>query len=399
MAHKQTQGRDQGKESRRGFLRESSFLIAGAMPGVTASPIEDQTDSLNAAGCLKIGVVGCGRRGLQLARQAMNDGHEIVALADITADAVQRFVRGIGSAERFNVSPSMRFAGVDAYERLLATPVDSVILATAPADRPTQVELALSAAKNVIAARPLAVDLQGLRQFENAFNAAQREGLKWSVPCDLLGSPAVAASLDAIRSGVIGQVLNIRTLVRGHPLPSFAPQQSAEVSRRRNWQHDALLSGGGPLEQLHDRFAICELIAGQPLEIQGICSAIVDSPSGASARNDAAGLLNQLAVDVKYADCWMQAFWRRTSTEWAGPKLLVQGTLGSCDLETGKIANLRRERIEITQAIPLKDGAQSQFDLSAASGMAAIRATKAAILARDAAVHGKRQRFNEPTNC
>lgn len=394
MPHQQNQECDRSKESRRGFLRESSFLIAGAMPGaaIAGSPSENRTEDQTTTAALRIGVIGCGRRGLQLARQAMDAGHHIVALADITADAIQRFVRGIGSNDRFNVSPNRRFAGPDAYERLLGCPVDTVILATAPADRPSQAELAMSAAKNVVAARPLAVDLQGVQQFENAYRAAQEKGLNWSVPCDLLTSPAVAASLTAIRGGVIGQILNIRTLVRGSPLPKRIPQRCAEVSRRRNWQHDASLSGGGPLEQLHDRFAACDLIARRPVELQGISSSLADSPGDASASDTDSGLLSELAVDVKYSKCWLQAFWRRSSTDWAGPKLLVQGTLGSCDLETGKFVDLRGEPIEITS---YPNESFAFFDSPADNVEAAIRATKAAILAREAATQGKRLRFSQ----
>ena len=70
------------------------------------------------------------------------------------------------------------FVGFDAYEKVLDSGVDIVILATPPKFRPEQFEAAVKARKHVFMEKPVAVDPVGIRQVIAAAKMAESLGLK-----------------------------------------------------------------------------------------------------------------------------------------------------------------------------------------------------------------------------
>src|SRR6476469_4356635 len=119
---------------RRDFLKTTTGTIGAAL--VTGFPaiISAQT----ATKAIKIGLVGCGGRGTGAASQALHadDYSELTAVADIYKENIDKAlaqlskIRTIGS--RMKVDKSNQFLGLDAFQKVIGSGVDVVLLATPP---------------------------------------------------------------------------------------------------------------------------------------------------------------------------------------------------------------------------------------------------------------------------
>ena len=130
---------ESNKIERRDFLKKTGtaagVLVAG-FPGI----ISGQT----VTNAVKIGLVGCGGRGSGAAGQALSaDPHnELTAVADIDEAIVTQAATRLKGSAKFGpqVKLDMRnsFVGLDAYDKVINSGVDVVLLATPPAsDRST----------------------------------------------------------------------------------------------------------------------------------------------------------------------------------------------------------------------------------------------------------------------
>ena len=114
---------------------------------------------------LKAGLIGCGGRGTGAAGNFLDAGPnlQIVALADVFDDQLQRCRARLKEDRGVEVADDHCFVGFDAHTKLLETDVDIVILATPPHFRPAQFEAAVQARKHVFMEKPVAVDPVGVR--------------------------------------------------------------------------------------------------------------------------------------------------------------------------------------------------------------------------------------------
>ncbi|MGA0408848.1 MAG: Gfo/Idh/MocA family protein, partial [Limisphaerales bacterium] len=118
---------------------------------------------------LRIGLIGCGGRGTGAAAQALKADPDValVAMGDLFADRLEishnTLSQASDVADRVKVAHDHRFVGWDAFEQVIASEVDCVILTTPPHFRPTHLRAAIEAGKHVFAEKPVAVDAPGVR--------------------------------------------------------------------------------------------------------------------------------------------------------------------------------------------------------------------------------------------
>ncbi|NCF99776.1 MAG: Gfo/Idh/MocA family oxidoreductase, partial [Planctomycetia bacterium] len=129
---------------------------------------------------IRVGLIGCGGRGSGAASNCVNsaEGVKLTAMADLFADRLNSSrmnLKGLG--DKYDVSDEQCFVGFDAYEKLLATDVDLVILATPPGFRPIHFEAAIEAGKHVFMEKPVATDGPGIRQVLKAAKKAKEKNL------------------------------------------------------------------------------------------------------------------------------------------------------------------------------------------------------------------------------
>jgi predicted dehydrogenase len=237
--------------------RRQFLAAAGASAAVVGFPsiLRAQGD---AAAPLKIGLIGCGGRGTGAASQALNADPNVKLWA--VADAFASQANGcLGHLKRFgpriDVAAERRFVGLDAYQDLLASGVDVVILTTPPAFRPLHFRAAVEAGKHVFAEKPMAVDVAGVKSVIESARLAKQKNLTVQHGFCWRFSPNTRAGYQKVLAGDLGGVVSIYgTYMGGVPKPSTSVDQRkpewADVEwQLRNWLGHQWLSGGPVLEQ------------------------------------------------------------------------------------------------------------------------------------------------------
>jgi myo-inositol 2-dehydrogenase / D-chiro-inositol 1-dehydrogenase len=150
------------KASRRDFLAASAV---GAAAALAPAGVYAKADDF-----IKIGVIGCGGRGTGAALNTLegNPNVRITAIGDVFAASTKSFLtnvkKGKHTGDRLAVTPETTFIGLDAYQKVLDSGVDLVILATPPGFRPIHLEAAVKAGKHIFTEKPVAVDAAGIRK-------------------------------------------------------------------------------------------------------------------------------------------------------------------------------------------------------------------------------------------
>src|SRR5439155_1523391 len=75
------------------------------------------------------------------------------------------------------VTPDTCFVGLDAYQKVISSGVDVVLLATPPGFRPVHLKAAIDAGKHVFCEKPMATDAPGVRSVFESAKAAREKNL------------------------------------------------------------------------------------------------------------------------------------------------------------------------------------------------------------------------------
>ena len=143
--------------TRREFLKRSTFAGAALAGGLAIS----RAAHAGGSNVLKVGLIGCGGRGTGAAGNALNadPNAKLVAMGDAFAHRLDESLRSLQAmyGKRIEVCPERRFVGFDAYQNVIASGVDVVLLATPPHFRPQHLKAAVEAGKHVFCEKPVAV--------------------------------------------------------------------------------------------------------------------------------------------------------------------------------------------------------------------------------------------------
>jgi predicted dehydrogenase len=165
---------------------------------------------------LKAGLIGCGGRGTGAATQFLkgNDEVEVTALADVFGDKLltcldrlRQDPRNTAIASKVNVPAENRFVGFDAYQKLIASDVDIVMLCTPPGYRPMHFEAAINAGKHVFAEKPIATDATGVRRFMAAALKAKEKKLTVVSGAQNRSNSAIRETRAKVQAGAIGDIV------------------------------------------------------------------------------------------------------------------------------------------------------------------------------------------------
>jgi predicted dehydrogenase len=244
--------------SRRQFVAASAGLAAATTLVPSAFARFGSRD--DGGGRLKIGVIGCGGRGTGAAMDALNaspDVH-IWAMGDAFKDRLDG-ARGeltkadYGFGDRAKVSDDRCFSGFDAYQKVLASGVDSVILATPPGFRPIHFAAAIEAGKHVFFEKPVAVDATGIRTVLAAAKKAKEKNLSVVTGTQRRHEKCYLEAVKRVQDGAIGKVLSASVYWNQGSLwmhkRSDHPSWSDTEWQLRNWLYFTWLSGDHIVEQ------------------------------------------------------------------------------------------------------------------------------------------------------
>ncbi len=167
--------------TRREFVK-SSAVAGGAL--ATAVHFPHVANAAAAGDKIKIGWVGCGGRGTGAANQALNADSNLVmwSMGDIFQDKIDSGLQSLKqeqtkNPEKVNVAAERQFTGLDAFQKVLNSGVDVVLLTTSPGFRPMHIKAAIEAGKHVFAEKPMAVDGPGVRSVMESIKLAKQKNL------------------------------------------------------------------------------------------------------------------------------------------------------------------------------------------------------------------------------
>lgn len=243
---------DPSQLTRRRFL-----AAAGATSAIAGFPaiLRAQTAS-NAV--LKIGLIGAGGRGTGAASQALNADPNVKlwAVGDAFAGQITNSLKNLANfGERVEVPEERRFSGLEAYQKVLESGVDVVLLATPPGFRPMHLRAAVEAGKHVFAEKPMAVDVTGVKSVVESARIAKEKGLTLQHGFCWRFAPATRAGYEKLLKGELGRTVSTYgTYMGAVPKPSTSIDQRkpewADVEWQiRNWMAHEWLSGGPVIEQ------------------------------------------------------------------------------------------------------------------------------------------------------
>ena len=239
--------------SRRTFLKQSSALVVG---GAATNLLVART--AHAAGgeeTLKLGLIGCGGRGTGAVGNAFaaDSNAKLTAVADAFPDRAEKSLEQLRAmaSDRVTVDAEHTFTGFDAYEKLLKTDVDLVVLATPPHFRPAHLKAAIAAGKHVFCEKPVAVDGPGVRSVLETTEEARAKNLAIvSGLCYRYDRPKQEL-IQRVYDGAIGDIRTMQVSYNTGTLWHHGrdPSWSEMEYQLRNWLYFTWLSGDFNTEQ------------------------------------------------------------------------------------------------------------------------------------------------------
>lgn len=240
--------------NRRHFIATSTAAAAVmSFPNVLRA--QEATDQK----VLKIGLVGCGGRGTGAASQALSadPNVQLWAIGDVFAPQIEGALKHLIKkfAGKVDVPEARQFSGLDAYQKVIDSGVDVVLLTTPPGFRPLHLRAAVEAGKHVFAEKPMAVDMAGIKSVLESAKIAKAKGTTLQHGYCWRFSPNTREGYGKLLAGDLGRVISIYgTYMANVPKPSTnIDMRDKEWGDRewqiRNWMGHEWLSGGPFLEQ------------------------------------------------------------------------------------------------------------------------------------------------------
>ena len=246
------------KQSRTSTSRRR-FLQTSAITGASLALSQGLAQPVHAAGndLLKIGLVGCGGRGAGAVANALeaDPNTKLVAMGDAFGDVIENRTTLLKKkyAERIDVPTDRCFSGFDAYEKVIASGVDVVILATPPHFRPLHLKACIDAGKHVFVEKPVAVDAPGVRSILATCEEARKKNISVVSGLCFRFNSGIVETMKRVHDGAIGDIIAVQETYNCGP-PWFRnkdrqPDWTEMEYQMRNWYVFTWLSGDHNVEQ------------------------------------------------------------------------------------------------------------------------------------------------------
>jgi len=234
---------------RRSVLRTTALAAA-----TTALPHGASSYPHPVSGKLRLGLVGCGGRGTGAAAQALaaDPGVVLTSVGDAFPEAIPRSLKHLGQPD---LPQNNRFVGLDAFQQVIDSGIDVVILATPPGFRPQHLRAAVDKGLHVFLEKPVAVDIPGIHSVEESCRIAKAKGLSLVSGFCWRYDTARREAFARLHDGQIGQLQSIYATYYNSPVKPMSPESARPAGmpddewQLRNWMNFAHLSGDSFVEQ------------------------------------------------------------------------------------------------------------------------------------------------------
>jgi predicted dehydrogenase len=175
--------------------------------------------------------------------------------------------------EKIDVPEERRFVGFDAYQKVLASDINYVILATPPGFRPQHLKAAVAAGKNIFTEKPVAVDGPGVRTCLTAYEEAKAKGLYIAAGTQRRHQTGYLETMRQVHDGAIGSVVAARCYWNQGTLwvKQRQPDWSDMEYQMRNWYYFTWLCGDHIVEQhVHNLDVVNWALQSHPVRAVGM---------------------------------------------------------------------------------------------------------------------------------
>jgi predicted dehydrogenase len=236
------------------------------------------------------------------------------------------------------VDDDHKFVGLDAYQKVIASGVDLVIMATPPGFRPIHFEAAVKAGKHVFIEKPVAVDAPGVRQVLKTVEESKKKNLAVGVGLQRHHDPLYLETIKRLKDRAIGDIVSARVYWNSAGVWTRDRKEGMSEMEYQvwNWYYFNWLSGDHIVEQHIHNLDVINWLKGEfPVAAQG--------QGGRQVRtgNQYGEIFDHHSVEFEYEDgTRMFSQCRHIENCWSNVSEHVQGTNGWADISGGTIGNV-----------------------------------------------------------
>jgi myo-inositol 2-dehydrogenase / D-chiro-inositol 1-dehydrogenase len=248
---------NQPLSDRREFLKSSTGAVGATLLSGFPAIISAQT----VTNAIKVGLVGCGGRGTGAASQALHadDYAELTAMADIDHAQIDNSLATLNAipkiSERVKVDQARRFLGLDAYQKVIDSGVDVVLLATPPGFRPVHLAACIDSNKHVFCEKPVSTDAPGIRSVLETAEKAKGKNVSLVSGFCWRYNNMIQDTFQQLFNGAVGRVLAYYAAYYTSPVKPMPPESTRPAGMSdtewqiRNWYNFVWLCGDSFVEQ------------------------------------------------------------------------------------------------------------------------------------------------------
>ncbi len=314
--------------SRRGFLETTvassalaGFNILHAAHAGNADPI-------------KVGLIGCGRRGSGAAVDVLKaaDNVKLTALCDLREEPIEELRSALQNnkqvADGFAVAPDHCFTGLDGYKQMMKTDCDIILICSPIYFHPIHLDEAIEAGKHVFMEKAAAVDAPGCRQVIATGEKARARKLNIAVGSQRRHQATYIETIKRIHDGAIGDIVAANIWWCGGGSARVYPPKPPEMSdveyQIRTWYRWRWTCGDHIVEQhCHNLDVILWVLGTNPVEARGM---------GSQLRRPFGDCYDNFAVEYVFPnEVYVHSMCRQIDNCWNKIGEWVVGTKGTCD--------------------------------------------------------------------
>lgn len=220
---------------------------------------------------LKAGLVGCGGRGTGAACNFLDAGPglQITALGDVfpdKLDACRKTLKDKGQ----EITDENCFLGFDAYQKVIDSGVDVVLLCTPPVFRPMHFEYAIEKGKHCFIEKPCAVDPVGAKRVLVTAKKADQQGLSVISGTIRRSQKDCIETYRRVAEGAIGDIVSAHVTRLGGALwyINRRPEWNDMEYMLRNWVNFCWTSGDLVVEQFVHEIDMMSWFMGDKTPVQ-----------------------------------------------------------------------------------------------------------------------------------
>ena len=265
-----------------GTLRATAVgTILGALPSGAAEP-SAATNALpipKITRKVKLGTVGCGKRGFWIAKLFRDHGgFEFHAAGDYFPEVAK------AKGQELGVPAERCFSGLSSCQKVIESGVEAIVLELPPYFFPDYAKAAVAAGLHVYMAKPVAVDVPGALIILECGRQATMKQRSFLVDYQMPTDPVLIEIRNRILAGALGKLAWVETIGFQNHLPD-PPKTATIESRLQNlvWCNDVALGGDTILSyDIHAVDAALWVLGQRPVSATGASRICRHNPHGDS---------------------------------------------------------------------------------------------------------------------